>query len=303
MVASGVSVVHDPLTTIFGVIGAVCFGGMFVPQALLNWRRSSTAGLSLVLVVMWHTGAVLVSAYAIAERLSSWTLGSMAAFAALCAVLEAQMYGYGSHRPHRDARMALLLAVDLIGSAGLTLATSRGLPLLPLAFASAIGVVLPSVLLGLGFFPQFLLFIRTRSIAGYSFFVTAMDVSGCVGNVVVLVVQGERTYDQNEREAAWLASAPFLTIIGLHCVLLLIAAWVVLCTRPREGAPARDAVEPDAGVWLGCDAEDFYDAPETLLDAHLTLCAEASAHSALTAATAVEDLSDLDEEPGHLVMH
>jgi uncharacterized protein with PQ loop repeat len=44
---------------ILGYLATVCFAFLLVPQIVLNQRRRSTDGLSLLLVLLWHSAALL----------------------------------------------------------------------------------------------------------------------------------------------------------------------------------------------------------------------------------------------------
>jgi len=217
----------DALVTCAGIVGAAAFGGMMIPQVIHNHRRSSTAGLSAGLVVLWHLAALLYIAYALAERESLWVVTSMGCFCATLAVLEAQELTFARNLERWLWPLALLLsALSVAASAALgTLLRTA-----PLSALFAFGTVLPSMLFAAGFFPQFFIFIRRRSIAGYSFLVTFIDVLGSGANTVVIGAQMET------RDMFFVSSAPFITIIGLHVVLLLIAAAVILSKAEPEHA-------------------------------------------------------------------
>jgi len=85
-----------------------------------------------------------------------------------------------------------------------------------------VGNVLPGILLGVGFIPQFYEFISKWSVEGYSFGVTAFDVVGSTGNTLSLLAVGGEQPAQ-----ALLAALPFLSILAMQLVLLMIAALIV----------------------------------------------------------------------------
>lgn len=44
---------------VMGYVATVCFALLLAPQVVLNQRRRSTDGLSLLLVLLWHAAALL----------------------------------------------------------------------------------------------------------------------------------------------------------------------------------------------------------------------------------------------------
>lgn len=46
-----------------GWIGALCLGMCAIPQAIHSWRTKSSAGLSLVFLLLWIGGEVATLAY------------------------------------------------------------------------------------------------------------------------------------------------------------------------------------------------------------------------------------------------
>jgi uncharacterized protein with PQ loop repeat len=218
----------DTVVTFCGIVGSACFALMMVPQAVLNYQRASTVGLSMSLVLLWHGAAVVYVAYTIATRGSPWLLLSMASFSTLCALIEAQVYAYGRH--DSTARIIPLAALLAVGSLVGALVIGEVLRIwLPQSAQLAIGTVLPAFLFAAGFVPQLASFITTQSIEGYSFTVTAFDVVGSAANSTVILLS------QGLAASAWLACAPFLAIIAMHVVLIGLAGWILLVPRSKAG--------------------------------------------------------------------
>lgn len=200
-----------------GGVGAACFALLLAPQAFLNARRKTTEGLSLSLVVIWHLGSLLYAASLFASSASPWLLASMLSFSGMSSLLEAQVVAY-----KRSSRPALLLpalaTVGIGASCLLAWLLGKALASLPAKTLHLFGDGVPAVLFALGFLPQLHMFLKTQSVAGYSFGVTVLDVLGSAANVFVVRRTG----------AGWSQALPFLTIIGFHGVLVAIAAWIVL---------------------------------------------------------------------------
>merc|ERR1712060_823253 len=123
-------------------------------------------------------------------------------------------------------------------SVGLVAAVACLLGTLPSDVALGIGDLLPSLLLALGFLPQFREFLQSWSVEGYSFGVTFFDVVGSAGNTIKLLASPGASFG-----TALVDAPPFLVIIAMHGVLLSIVA--VIACRPRAGkGEAGDVVEP-----------------------------------------------------------
>mmetsp|Transcript_9492 Transcript_9492/g.28149 ORF Transcript_9492/g.28149 Transcript_9492/m.28149 type:complete len:271 (-) Transcript_9492:353-1165(-) len=220
-----------------GAIGAACFALLLAPQAYLNHTRRSTEGLSVALVILWHVGSLVYGGALLADGASFWLLASMGCFCVMSAVLEGQLavYRYAITTPILVV-ITVLSAVSMVGVYGLSLVFA----LAPATVRMLLGDALPAVFFGIGFFPQLKIFVHTRSIAGYSFGVTAFDVAGAAANVAVLVLEdkydvagGKDAPSSGEEQAVppnvWVEALPFLTIIALHFVLVVVALWVVMC--------------------------------------------------------------------------
>mmetsp|Transcript_4417 Transcript_4417/g.12005 ORF Transcript_4417/g.12005 Transcript_4417/m.12005 type:complete len:276 (-) Transcript_4417:28-855(-) len=229
-----------------GFVGALCFTLMLVPQILLNYRKQSTEGLSLSLVGIWHFAQLLMTAFYLIQPVPPpAVLVSMASFLLASSILEGQAAAY---RPAMDGaassrRTGVLVSVCSAMVAVSLLATAllvRLLLALPAAGVYLVGDVLASALLALGFLPQYYEFLASWCIDGYSFGVTAFDVVGSIGNTITLFAPpGVRPLK------ALAAAAPFLTIIGMHVVLLIIAGTIVCSGRRQRGEPALSPGEAD----------------------------------------------------------
>jgi len=99
-----------------------------------------------------------------------------------------------------------------------------------------VGNLASSVMWAVAFLPQMYEFVTTGDVSGYSFAVSAIDVTGCTANVILLLAPRDMTAAQAVTEGA-----PFVAIVGMHGVLVLTALLVV-CLR-RKGAVAWDGDE------------------------------------------------------------
>lgn len=210
------------IETACGILGAACFASILIPQALLNYQRGSTEGLSLGLITLWHVAALIYTSALVASGASVWILASMASFITMSAVVEAQVAVYMYEVPTPFALLAAGLTV-VSGVGGGLLA--RMISAMPASGAALFGHALPSVFFSLGFIPQFRIFVETWSIEGYSLSVSALDVIGSAANMVLLARAG----------TLWPDSLPLVTIIVLHFALVALAGWIVVTPKAVEG--------------------------------------------------------------------
>ncbi|KAJ1633262.1 hypothetical protein T492DRAFT_982516 [Pavlovales sp. CCMP2436] len=231
-----------------GAVGAAAFAAMMVPQVLLNHRRVSTEGLSVGLVLLWHLAGMLYFAFAFAQRESVWLLVSMGSFLTVTAVLEAQVLAYGyrtrwveAQLPERLQQYGLWVTAAHIGLFNLLAGVLLGYVLrhAPEPVVMASGTVLPAALFAAGFVPQLAEFGRSWSVEGYSFLVTTFDVVGSAANMALIFL--------GDGDGKWLASAPFLSIVVMHALLLCLAGLIVLRPRPARAA-GTDGEHPNGKV-------------------------------------------------------
>lgn len=107
-----------------------------------------------------------------------------------------------------------------------------------------------SILLGVGFFPQYYEFLCTWSTHGYSFGVTAFDLVGCGANCLAAVASAHGKFDVRLINIM----APFLTIIVCHFGLIALAVMIAM-TKPSVKVEGRHisledglGVQPDAAT-------------------------------------------------------
>jgi len=236
-----------------GVVGAIGFALMLVPQARLNAVSQSTKGMSLGMIGLWHLACILSTAYFALEAAQSvFAILSFVAFALVCCVLEAQVVAYNPSVERSPWGKQLVILVGALGLFGLSALGTAVLTVVffashNAAFVYLVGNLCPSILLAVGFFPQYYTFIRAWSIEGYSFGVTVIDVIGSSANTAGLFLAG----DGRSVDAALKASAPFLAIIVGHVVLVTIA--VVITGHKRLTGKAD---QPKCSAADGADLEE-----------------------------------------------
>lgn len=202
------------------------------------------------LVLSWHAAALLSTAFFFCSE-NLFMILSMAAFTACCSIIEGQYIGYrqGSKQSKADRYNWSILAVSAMAAA-----VSIGIIVLLVVLFDAVpaarmpvGDIAPSILLGLGFLPQYHTFLSTWSTKGFSFGVTALDVTGSVANTVVLFGSG-----MSLAKAAANA-APFLVIICMQAGLVILAA-LIACSSKLDGAKV-DTTSTQDGVSANKDGD------------------------------------------------
>lgn len=237
------------LQALCGGIGTLCFALMLVPQVVLNTRRRSTEGLSWGLVVPWHVAGILFVGVTLAHKQPSWFSAlSMFMQVFCCGICEVQMYFF--HRVEKGCRRRLLMTAAYTVLTVLSCLACAGCYLFFTTTGDQLdfilGELVPSILIGLGFFPEFHEFVSSMSIEGYSFGVTFFDVVGSAGNAALYFMREEEPWSERVSEAA-----PFLTIIFMHLILLILAAWVVCHAsgKPLKApSPAPTSEESEAST-------------------------------------------------------
>jgi hypothetical protein len=236
---------HEWILSGLGVIGTLCFALMMVPQVVLNARRCSTDGLSMGLVVPWHVAGVLFAGVEAATTEPS--LFSILAFLAMvffCGVCEVQALTYRRVQLEgHAAKHLLLISVEALGmacsSGGVAVAVFFLTRTVSSEVGHLLGVVVPSVLLAVGFLPEFHEFVSNMSIEGYSFGVTAFDILGSSANTALYVVK-------DGASGALSSSAPFLTIIGMHILLLCLAVFISCRRGLPKGSITKEPISDSA---------------------------------------------------------
>jgi len=230
---------HDAL----GILGTVCFALMLAPQVYLNCSTRSTEGLSLPLIVLWHVSSLLAAAYyAVSDDSDTYGILSMMALAFFCGIVEAQFLSF--RRKSQESRgVGFTMGAGILCLTALSALSYVALiqVMKPLAdvVLFAVGDILPSVLLCVSFFPQIYEFVHRWSIKGYSFGVTFFDVCGCTANTVLIAGKPGLSFGDKIAHAA-----PFVSIIIMHCVLIVLA--IAICSSGRGGATQVDLAESDA---------------------------------------------------------
>jgi len=224
-----------------GTVGALCFALMMVPQVVLNARRCSTEGLSLGLVLPWHAAGVIFAGGELAAKSPSlFSILSFAAMVFFCGTCEVQRFVY---QRSKVESFSCCKHLALVAGGSLLVASASGAVVTGFYFitiaatpqaAHVLSGIVPSILLAVGFLPEFHEFWSTKSIEGYSFGVTFFDIVGSAANSAIY-------FATQSPSKATASSAPFLTIIIMHVLLVCLAIFIVCFHSAPGGKPEQEA--------------------------------------------------------------
>lgn len=245
------------LVAALGVINTGSFALVMIPQVVLNLRQRSTEGLSVSMILLWHAGTLLNAAFFLADYLgpisdasapspadsSLWLFLSIVVVTLEFCILEAQVVAYRPQagadttlKTRRGCRCSASTIVTLLAMPTISAGSIWGFCFWMRSTTSVaaywVGNVLPTVILAVGFAPQIHVFIKTKSIEGFSFGVSFLDVTGSVA-AIALVFAPE---DLSPGEAMAVA-IPFITIISCQFVLVFCAMLVTCCRGNSEMLP------------------------------------------------------------------
>eukprot|EP00993_Chasmostoma_nieuportense_P003704 NODE_4408_length_793_cov_30.969970_g4249_i0.p1 GENE.NODE_4408_length_793_cov_30.969970_g4249_i0~~NODE_4408_length_793_cov_30.969970_g4249_i0.p1 ORF type:complete len:255 (-),score=69.82 NODE_4408_length_793_cov_30.969970_g4249_i0:28-756(-) len=238
------------VATFCGYLSTACFSFLLAPQIILNWKRQSTEGLSLVMIMLWHFADIAWGAYFLYTHQPLALLLQMLFFQLAAIITEAQYVLYspaltkyftpqktecepllGSPESdrlrHTLRHLALVVGVGalftFISVAGtLLLYQWFAIPATPEWVRAGMGSVFPSVSYVLSFIPQLRLAHSLKSMAGVSLGMVLMDLAGCLLSIFAMSLTHWDTY----------ASVPYFTIIVFQLILFCLSVFVYKETTP-----------------------------------------------------------------------
>ncbi|KAI1302839.1 hypothetical protein EDD11_005485 [Mortierella claussenii] len=212
------------LENVFGLLGIIFWSFQLLPQAIDNYKAKSTRGLSSSMFLLWTLAALGFGAYSIVDHLSIPIIlqPHIFGFFSTTCFLQCVYYGDGdgwSHDKNGDggakvelqernkqrccssvkwtkSRIVLLSVVLAIVLAGVEVAavygTRAGIDHNVKGTLDATGI-LPVILLGLGFLPQYYDIYKLRSVVGVSMVFITADAAGSVFSLISLAFR--ETFD------------------------------------------------------------------------------------------------------------
>ncbi|KAG0227408.1 hypothetical protein BGW42_002963 [Actinomortierella wolfii] len=208
------------LENVFGMLGIVFWSFQLVPQAWETYKTKNVEGLSATMFLIWSLASIGFGSYGLVEELSIPLIVQPQIFGALSTACLLQCLYYT-----KNPRWKWSLKTTLIGGAlmfvgmaaleaGAYFATKAGLDHQVKGTIEAAGI-LPVVLLGIGFFPQYFDIYRDRYVVSVSMPFIFADATGAIFSILSLVFREE--FDL-------LATLNYVMV--LICDLIIVVFWV-----------------------------------------------------------------------------
>ncbi|KAF9998362.1 hypothetical protein BGZ80_006647 [Entomortierella chlamydospora] len=206
------------LENVFGMLGIIFWSFQLLPQVIDNYKAKTTEGLSSIMFLLWTLAALGFGSYGIVEGLSIPIIIQphiFGFFSTLCYV-QCKYYSQKERWPLPRVIVAtIMLFLILAGvEVGAIYATRAGVDHNVKGTIDAAGI-LPVVLLGVGFFPQYVDIFRLRSVVGVSMVFIAGDAAGSVFSLISLAF----------REKFDLLAAMNYIIVFV-CDMIIVASYV-----------------------------------------------------------------------------
>ena len=203
---------------LFGYASVVCWCLIFCPQLAQNYRQGNAVGLSAATFLLWAFTGFGAVAYIVHERgdvslIVQWMLMSATSLGVVL-----QIYGYETFKSTsalrlRWAQAALATscwAALFLGWLLSMLYVFRAWPAPGVVLA--LGVILPSITVAVGFFPQIWEFRRQQSGEAYSSGLVLLDLGGCIFAMCAWILQGQGVA----------GLIPYIVIICLQLVMMFL---------------------------------------------------------------------------------
>ncbi|KAF9054437.1 PQ loop repeat-domain-containing protein [Panaeolus papilionaceus] len=216
---------------VLGTAGTICWTGQLIPQVWKSYREKSTKGLSPWLLLIWGFATVFMGAYAFLQRLNIPLMLQPQLFGFLSLVCwgQCQYYGLGCSRIKSLILTIICMAVTgiieflLVFFLRPTHEKGNHVP------ASILGV-LASVIIIIGFFPQYWEIFKCKRVMGISMVFISIDMLGGVLNTLSLAFKDH--FDV-------IASLSFLAVVLFDGFIVLAA--LILNPRARRRSQQENA--------------------------------------------------------------
>jgi uncharacterized protein with PQ loop repeat len=218
---------------LLGYASVVCWCLIFCPQLIQNYRQRGAPGLSLSMFLLWAWAGFASAAFVLYQGGDISLVIQWMVMAVTSIGVVFQIYGYEVFSASASPRLrwfkaciatcfwAACSTAWLVGT--LYLFRAEIDPALPLF----LGVVLPSVLLAIGFLPQIYEFHKLHSGSAYSSMLACFDISGCIFGMAAWILQG----------GASDGLVAYIVILVLQIFMLLLKhAWYAASAKGPAGA-------------------------------------------------------------------
>ncbi|PPQ62907.1 hypothetical protein CVT24_006305 [Panaeolus cyanescens] len=233
--------IHNTIAeNVFGTAGTVCWTGQLIPQVWKSYREKSTKGLSPWLLLIWGFATVFMGAYTFLQRINVPLMLQPQLFGFLSLLCWGQCQYYDLGHSRIKSFILTFLCMSAIGLLEFLLVfflrpiheKGNHVP------AQILGI-LASVVIIVGFFPQYWEIYRLKRVMGISMVFISIDMLGGVLNTMSLAFKVRFDY---------VASLPFLAVVLLDGVIILCALILNPRAKRRESANQRDPEwEPETG--------------------------------------------------------
>ncbi|KAF8980027.1 hypothetical protein BGZ46_004740 [Entomortierella lignicola] len=177
------------LENVFGMLGVIFWSFQLLPQVIDNYKAKTTEGVSSAMFLLWTLAALGFGSYSIVQDLSIPIMIQPHIFGFFSTVCYLQCKYYTREKRWTQTRTIVITVVVfalLAGiEAGALYATRAGVNHNVKGTVDAAGI-LPVVLLGIGFFPQYYDIFQLRSVVGVSMVFIAGDAAGSVFSLISL---------------------------------------------------------------------------------------------------------------------
>ncbi|KAF9164258.1 hypothetical protein DFQ26_001639 [Actinomortierella ambigua] len=208
------------LENIFGLLGIIFWSFQLLPQVWDNYKTKQVEGLSASMFLIWTVAALGFGSYALIERLSIPIIVQPQIFGVLSTLCFLQcMYYTSNPRWKWSLRTTIVGGVLLYGGmaaveASAYFSTKAGLDNDVEGTIEAAGI-LPVILLGIGFLPQYVDIFRDRSVVSVNMVFIVCDALGSIFSIISLAFRD--VFDL-------LAALNYVMV--LICDLIVVLLWV-----------------------------------------------------------------------------
>ncbi|KAI9137994.1 hypothetical protein BKA69DRAFT_1094335 [Paraphysoderma sedebokerense] len=173
------------LESVFAFLNFVLWSFQLVPQIYHTYKRKTTYGVNPWVMIIWIVSCAGGTAYALLQRLSLFIDIQLIFFGTFCGVCLSQHVYYALHYSKLKSVLAclglLLLYSGVTVSCYLVMTTSNSITLTQIIAISA------TVLLCLGFVPQYITILKAKTAEGLSVWFLVMDAVGGIFFALSLV--------------------------------------------------------------------------------------------------------------------
>ncbi|KAF9917592.1 hypothetical protein BX616_000530 [Lobosporangium transversale] len=180
------------LENVFGMLGIIFWSFQLLPQVIDNYKAKTTEGLSASMFLFWTLASLGFGSYSIIEDLSIPIIVQPHVFGFFSTTCFLQCIYYNQKKRWSLLKTLVISFLLAVGFAGIEAAaffgTRAGLVHDVKGTLDAAGI-LPVVLLGVGFIPQYIDILRLRSVVSVSMVFIGADASGSVFSLISLALR------------------------------------------------------------------------------------------------------------------